>query len=86
MRSLSDYYAAITCIRPIRIGWRAGGLASACDPRPGSAGWCTAGAAIVGGSAGMTSTRIGLAGYGFGGRIFHAPLLAAAAGVSSRAS
>lgn len=29
----------------------------------------------------MTTTRIGLAGYGFGGRIFHAPLLAAAAGV-----
>ena len=29
----------------------------------------------------MTSTRIGLAGYGFGGRIFHAPLLAAADGV-----
>jgi predicted dehydrogenase len=27
------------------------------------------------------STRIGLAGYGFGGRIFHAPLIAAAAGV-----
>ena len=26
-------------------------------------------------------TRIGLAGYGFGGRIFHAPLLASAAGV-----
>jgi predicted dehydrogenase len=26
-------------------------------------------------------TRIGLAGYGFGGRIFHAPLLAAAGGV-----
>jgi predicted dehydrogenase len=26
-------------------------------------------------------TRIGLAGYGFGGRIFHAPLLATAAGV-----
>src|SRR3954454_18577204 len=26
----------------------------------------------------MTATRIGLAGYGFGGRIFHAPLLAAA--------
>ena len=29
----------------------------------------------------MTTTRIGLAGYGFGGRIFHAPLLAAAPGV-----
>jgi len=29
----------------------------------------------------MTSTRIGLAGYGFGGRIFHAPLLADAEGV-----
>jgi predicted dehydrogenase len=29
----------------------------------------------------MTATRIGLAGYGFGGRIFHAPLLAAAPGV-----
>ena len=29
----------------------------------------------------MTTTRIGLAGYGFGGRFFHAPLLAAAAGV-----
>jgi predicted dehydrogenase len=29
----------------------------------------------------MNSTRIGLAGYGFGGRIFHAPLLAAADGV-----
>ena len=28
-----------------------------------------------------TTTRIGLAGYGFGGRFFHAPLLAAAAGV-----
>jgi predicted dehydrogenase len=28
----------------------------------------------------MTPTRIGLAGYGFGGRIFHAPLIAAAAG------
>jgi predicted dehydrogenase len=28
----------------------------------------------------MTTTRIGLAGYGFGGRIFHAPLIAAAAG------
>jgi len=28
----------------------------------------------------MTSTRIGLAGYGFGGRIFHAPLIAAAVG------
>src|SRR5215470_13609708 len=28
----------------------------------------------------MTVTRIGLAGYGFGGRIFHAPLIAAAAG------
>src|SRR4051812_16014076 len=27
------------------------------------------------------STRIGLAGYGFGGRIFHAPLLASAPGV-----
>jgi predicted dehydrogenase len=27
------------------------------------------------------STHIGLAGYGFGGRIFHAPLIAAAAGV-----
>jgi predicted dehydrogenase len=27
------------------------------------------------------TTRIGLAGYGFGGRIFHAPLLAAAPGV-----
>jgi predicted dehydrogenase len=27
------------------------------------------------------STRIGLAGYGFGGRIFHAPLIAAAEGV-----
>jgi predicted dehydrogenase len=27
------------------------------------------------------STRIGLAGYGFGGRIFHAPLIAAAPGV-----
>jgi predicted dehydrogenase len=30
----------------------------------------------------MTATRIGLVGYGFGGRIFHAPLLAAAGGVS----
>ncbi len=29
----------------------------------------------------MTTTRIGLAGYGFGGRFFHAPLLAAADGV-----
>jgi predicted dehydrogenase len=29
----------------------------------------------------MTTTRIGLAGYGFGGRIFHAPLLACAEGV-----
>ena len=29
----------------------------------------------------MTTTRIGLAGYGFGGRVFHAPLLASAAGV-----
>ena len=29
----------------------------------------------------MTTTRIGLAGYGFGGRFFHAPLLAAAPGV-----
>jgi predicted dehydrogenase len=29
----------------------------------------------------MTTTRIGLAGYGFGGRIFHAPLLAGAPGV-----
>ena len=28
----------------------------------------------------MTSTRIGLAGYGFGGRIFHAPLISAADG------
>jgi predicted dehydrogenase len=28
----------------------------------------------------MTVTRIGLAGYGFGGRIFHAPLIAAADG------
>ena len=28
----------------------------------------------------MTNTRIGLAGYGFGGRIFHAPLIACAAG------
>src|SRR4051795_4817844 len=28
----------------------------------------------------MTPTRIGLAGYGFGGRIFHAPLIAAACG------
>lgn len=28
----------------------------------------------------MTDTRIGLAGYGFGGRIFHAPLIAAAPG------
>ena len=28
-----------------------------------------------------TTTRIGLAGYGFGGRFFHAPLLAAAPGV-----
>jgi predicted dehydrogenase len=28
----------------------------------------------------MTTTRIGLAGYGFGGRIFHAPLIASAAG------
>lgn len=28
----------------------------------------------------MTTTRIGLAGYGFGGRIFHAPLIAAAGG------
>jgi predicted dehydrogenase len=28
----------------------------------------------------MTMTRIGLAGYGFGGRIFHAPLIASAAG------
>jgi predicted dehydrogenase len=28
----------------------------------------------------MTATRIGLAGYGFGGRIFHAPLIAAAGG------
>jgi predicted dehydrogenase len=28
----------------------------------------------------MTPTRIGLAGYGFGGRIFHAPLIAAAGG------
>ncbi|WP_354702159.1 scyllo-inositol 2-dehydrogenase (NADP(+)) IolW [Paraconexibacter sp. AEG42_29] len=28
----------------------------------------------------MTRTRIGLAGYGFGGRIFHAPLIAAADG------
>ena len=30
----------------------------------------------------MTTTRIGLAGYGFGGRIFHAPLLAAADGAA----
>ena len=29
----------------------------------------------------MTTTRIGLVGYGFGGRVFHAPLLAAADGV-----
>jgi predicted dehydrogenase len=29
----------------------------------------------------MTATRIGLAGYGSGGRIFHAPLLASAGGV-----
>jgi predicted dehydrogenase len=29
----------------------------------------------------MTTTRIGLVGYGFGGRVFHAPLLAAASGV-----
>ena len=29
----------------------------------------------------MTPTRIGLVGYGFGGRFFHAPLLAAASGV-----
>jgi predicted dehydrogenase len=29
----------------------------------------------------MTTTRIGLVGYGFGGRFFHAPLLASAAGV-----
>ena len=29
----------------------------------------------------MTTTRIGLAGYGFGGRYFHAPLLASADGV-----
>jgi predicted dehydrogenase len=29
----------------------------------------------------MTATRIGLVGYGSGGRIFHAPLLAAASGV-----
>jgi predicted dehydrogenase len=29
----------------------------------------------------VRTTRIGLAGYGFGGRIFHAPLLAAAPGV-----
>ncbi len=29
----------------------------------------------------MTATRIGLVGYGSGGRIFHAPLLASAAGV-----
>jgi predicted dehydrogenase len=29
----------------------------------------------------VTDTRIGLAGYGFGGRIFHAPLIAAAPGV-----
>lgn len=29
----------------------------------------------------MTATRIGLVGYGAGGRIFHAPLLAAASGV-----
>src|SRR4051812_45540946 len=29
----------------------------------------------------MATTRIGLAGYGFGGRVFHAPLLATAAGV-----
>jgi predicted dehydrogenase len=29
----------------------------------------------------MTNTRIGLVGYGFGGRVFHAPLLAAASGV-----
>jgi predicted dehydrogenase len=28
----------------------------------------------------VTDTRIGLAGYGFGGRIFHAPLIAAAGG------
>ncbi len=28
----------------------------------------------------MTPTRIGLAGYGFGGRIFHAPLIASAGG------
>ncbi len=28
----------------------------------------------------MTTTRIGLAGYGFGGRIFHAPLIASADG------
>lgn len=28
----------------------------------------------------MTTTRIGLAGYGFGGRVFHAPLIANAAG------
>jgi len=29
----------------------------------------------------VSDTRIGLAGYGFGGRIFHAPLIAAAPGV-----
>jgi len=29
----------------------------------------------------MTATRIGLVGYGSGGRIFHAPLLASAEGV-----
>ena len=29
----------------------------------------------------MPTTRLGLAGYGFGGRFFHAPLLAAAPGV-----
>src|SRR3954452_6443663 len=28
----------------------------------------------------MTPTRIGLAGYGFGGRLFHAPLIPAAGG------
>src|SRR3954469_3524094 len=28
----------------------------------------------------MTPTRIGLAGYGFGGRLFHPPLIAAAGG------
>ena len=30
----------------------------------------------------MTTTRIGLAGYGFGGRIFHAPLIASTPGLT----